>query len=81
MWWLLVFRARTKLISSQLDVENTISYFIPSFIAEAEEERRKCALLESYDVNVRILDTSSHDWWGFYEKALAEITNRSPTTT
>jgi len=64
-----------------LDVDNTISYFIPSFIAEAEEERRKCALLESYDVNVRILDTSPHDWWGFYEKALAEITNRPPTTT
>ena len=73
LWWLLVFRARSKLMSRQLEIDNKICYHIPSFVAHHEEEKRKCALLTSYEVEVCVIDAQDGDWHGFYNTALNNI--------
>ena len=57
-------------MSKQLEIENKITYHLPSFVAEEEGERMKCAMLKSYDVTVNVIDTKPNDWAGFYNSAL-----------
>jgi hypothetical protein len=59
--------------SNRLRIENTITYLTPSFLAESEQERRKCSLLRSYDVDVRQVDVPPNDWPAFYDQALEHL--------
>lgn len=65
----------------RLKIENTITYLTPSFLATTEPERRKCALLRSYDVQVHQVHVPPNDWHAFYDQALEHLRASRSTPT
>jgi hypothetical protein len=61
----------------RLKVQNKITYFTPSFL-RTEGERRKCSLLQSYDVQVQRVDVPHDDWLAFYNASLEHIRTSTP---
>ncbi len=73
--------ARLTCSCCRLRIENTITYLTPSFLATTEPERRKCALLRSYDVLVHQVHVPPNDWHAFYDQALEHLRASRPTPT
>jgi hypothetical protein len=71
LWWLLAYRNQIILSNSNLDVNNNINFFIPSF--KKVENADLIDMLQSYGVNCTVIDVLDNDYDNFYEKALASI--------
>jgi hypothetical protein len=71
LWWLLAYRNQIILSNSNLDVNNNINFFIPSF--KKVENADLIDMLQSYGVNCTVIDVLDNDYDNFYEKALTSI--------
>lgn len=70
LWWLLTYRARTKLLN-KLDITNSIYYYYPEHYEE--KSRHKLELLRANEVKTISLKMKKDDRIDYYERVLKQI--------
>ncbi|WP_028872939.1 SIR2 family protein [Psychroserpens burtonensis] len=68
LWWLLAYRNQKIVSDPNLDINNRITFFTPSF--EEKDNIDLIDILKAYSVKCNVIKVSENDYDGFYEKVL-----------
>ena len=68
LWWLLAYRNQKIISDPNLDINNKINFFIPSF--EEKQNADLIDILKAYSVKCKVIKVVKNDYDGFYKKLL-----------
>ena len=69
IWWLLAYRNQIITSNPNIDINNTITFLLPSFLIN-EENQNIIDMLKAYSVECSKIDVKIDDYDSFYEKVI-----------